>query len=116
MNTVPEYLALDQLPYAPVERGVLDSAAKQIRDKDQSLIDLKFCVEALKHVRKISHKQKQGSVTLNVKPSTNPVNATSTTVSPINRATWTIDGHDLVDVAQRAFNALSTLVPSALGP
>jgi|SRR5215831_12565696 len=111
MNTVPEYMALDQLGYAQVPRKVLDATAKQIRDKHQSLIDLKFCAEALKHVRKIPGKQKQGSVTLNVKPSANPANVTSTNVSSINRATWIIDGYDLVDVAQRAFNTLSTLVP-----
>jgi hypothetical protein len=45
MNTVPEYLALDQLGYAQVLRELLDGTAKQIRDKDQSLIDLKFCAE-----------------------------------------------------------------------
>jgi hypothetical protein len=109
MNTVPEYMALDQHRYAPVSREVLDDTAKQIRGKDQSLIDLKFCAEALKHVRKIPRKQKQGSVT-HMSTSTNPVTVTSTNVSSIDRATWTIDGHDLVDVAQRAFNALSTLV------
>jgi hypothetical protein len=50
MNTVAEYLALEQLQYAQVPREKLDTTAKQIRDKDQSLIDLKSCAEALKHV------------------------------------------------------------------
>ena len=61
---------------------------------------LKFCAEALNHVRKIPRKQKQGSVTITV---------SSTIVSSTDRATWTIDGYDLVDVAQRAFKALSAL-------
>src|SRR5262249_22215459 len=43
--------------------------------------------------------------------STNPViTVTSTNVSSIDRATWMIGPHDLVDVAQRAFEALSALV------
>jgi hypothetical protein len=109
MNTVPEDLALDQLGYASVSREVLARIANQIRDKDQSLNNLKFCAETLKHARKIPHTQKQGSgVTLT---STNPViTVTSTNVSPIARATWTIGSHDLVDVAERAFKALSALV------
>ena len=101
MNTVPEYMALEQLQYAQVPREKLDAIAKQIRDKDQSLTDLKFCAEALKHVRKIPPKNQQGSFTITV---------SSTTVSPIDRATWTIDSHDLADVARRAFTALSALV------
>jgi hypothetical protein len=100
MNTVPEYLALDQLGYAQVSREVLDDTAKQIRDKDQSLIDLKFCAETLKHVRKIPRKQKQGPVTITI---------SSTIASPIDRDTWTICSHDLIDVAERAFKALSAL-------
>jgi len=102
MNTVPEYMALDQLGYAQVSRDDLARTANQIRDKDQSLIDLKFCAEALKHVRKIPRKQQQDSVTSTV---------SSTVASPIDRATWTIGPHDLVDVAQRAFKALSASVP-----
>src|SRR5215813_3058166 len=47
---------------------------------------LKFCAEALNHVRKIPRKQKQGSVTITV---------SSTIVSSTDRATWTIDGYDL---------------------
>jgi hypothetical protein len=109
MNTVPEYMALDQLGYAQVSRDQLASTANQIRNQDQSLIDLKFCAEALKHVRKIPPKQKQGSVTLNVTSTSNPVTVTSTGVSSIARATWTIGPHDLVDMAHRAFKTLSAL-------
>jgi len=111
MHTVAEYLALEQLAYAAnVSREALGQTANQIRDKDQSLIDLKFCAETLKHVRKIpsAPKQKSNTVTLS---STKPnITVSSTTVSSIDRATWTIDRHDLVDVAQRAFKALSALV------
>jgi hypothetical protein len=84
-----------------VSREVLDGAANQIRDKDQSLNDLKFCAETLKHVRKIPRKQKQGSVTITI---------SSTVPSPIDRDTWTIGSHHLVDVAERAFKALSALL------
>jgi len=94
-----------------VPREQLDAAAKQIRGQDQSLIDLKTCAEALKHVRKIQPKQKEGSVSLNITPTSNPLTVTSTNVSSINRATWTIGPHDLADVAWRAFTALCTLVP-----
>jgi hypothetical protein len=100
MNTVPEYMALDRHGYAQVSRDELAHTANQIRKQDHSLIDLKFCAEALKHVRKISPKDKQGSFTVTV---------SSTIVSPIDRATWTIDSYDLVNVAQRAFRALSAL-------
>jgi len=99
MNTVAEHVALEQHQYnAQVSRQELGRTANQIRDND--LADLKFCAEALKHVRKIPRKQKQGSVTITV---------SSTIVSSTDRATWTIDGYDLVDVAQRAFKTLSTL-------
>jgi len=109
MNTVAEHVALEQLQYAQVPRDQLASTANRIRNQDQSLIDLKVCAEALKHVRKIPPKQKQGSVTLNVTATSNPVTLSSTGVSSMARATWTIDSHDLVDVAQRAFKTLSAL-------
>jgi hypothetical protein len=102
MNTVAEYMALEQLQYAQVPREKLDATAKQIRDKDQSLIDLKSCAEALKHVRKTTRSNKQGSFTVTV---------TSTIASPIDITTWTFGPYDLANVAQRAFRALSALVP-----
>jgi hypothetical protein len=102
MNSVPEYMALDQLGYAAMSRDTLAHTANQIRAKDQSLIDLKFCAEALKHVRKIPFNNKQGSVTITI---------SSTVVSPFDRATWTIGPHDLTDVTQRAFRAVSALLP-----
>ena len=88
MNTVAEHVALEQHQYnAQVSRQQLDRTANQIRDND--LADLKFCAEALKHVRKIPRTQKQGSVTITV---------SSTIVSSTDRATWTIDGYDLESV------------------
>jgi hypothetical protein len=103
MNTVAEYLALEQLQYAPVSRQKLAGTANQIRNTD--LTDLKFCAEALKHVRKITDVKMFGQ-------GQNPVTVTITSshVSPIDRATWTIGPHDLTDVAQRAFRALSALL------
>jgi hypothetical protein len=102
MNTVPEYMALDQHGYTAVSRDALAQTANQIRNKHPSLLDVKFCAEALKHVRKIPPKNKQGPFTMT---------GSSTTVSPINRATWIIESHDLADVAQRAFTTLSALMP-----
>src|SRR5262245_11928909 len=102
MNTVAEYMALEQLQYAQVPREKLDATAKQIRDKDQSLIDLKSCAAALKRVRKTTRSNKQGSFTVTVP---------STIASPMDITTWTFGGYDLVNVAQRAFRALSALVP-----
>jgi hypothetical protein len=40
MNTVAEYLALDQIGYTQVPRAVLDEQTKKIRDKHKSLSDL----------------------------------------------------------------------------
>ena len=101
MNTVAEHVALEQHQYnAQVSRQQLDRTANQIRDND--LADLKFCAEALKHVRKIKDVkifgQVQGSITV-----------TSSHVLADNRDTWTIGSHDLADVAHRAFKTLSAL-------
>jgi hypothetical protein len=100
MNTVAEHVALEQHQYdAQVSRQELARTANQIRNNGD-LDDLKFCAEALKHVRKIRDVkvfgQVQGTVTV-----------TSSHVSANDRATWTIGPYDLVDVAQRAFKTLS---------
>jgi len=92
MNTVAEYMALEQLQYAQVPREKLDATAEQIRAKD------KTCAAALKHVRKTTRSNKQGSFTVTV---------TSTIASPIDITTWTFGRYDLVDVAHRAFSALN---------
>ena len=96
MNTVAEYVALEQHGYAQVSRDVLARSAKQIRNKD--LDDLKYCAETLKHARKIID-NKQGLKLTTV--------ATSTGILANDKTTWTTGSHDLVDVAQRAFGTLS---------
>ncbi len=72
MNTVPEYMALDRHGYAAMSRDALAQTANQIRNKHQSLIDVKFCAETLKHVRKIPPKNKQGSFTITVSSKRRP--------------------------------------------
>ena len=99
MNTVPEYVALEQLGYAGVPASALGQKANQLRDRDSCLSDLKFCAESLKHVRKITDRGKHGSQFTTV--------ATSTGVLPSDQVTWRIDSHDLVDVARRAFETLN---------
>ncbi len=98
MNTVAEYVALDQLGYGQVPRIKLDEAAKQIRDKHSILNDLKYCAETFKHVRKIKDHPKLGSGFSTL--------ATSTGVSD-DPTTWQIGQYDPVDVLCRAVAALS---------
>jgi hypothetical protein len=110
MHTVAEFLALDQLEYADVSRRKLGETANQIRKNDQRLKDLKSCAETLKHVRNIPSAPKQKSNTVALS-STNPtLTISSTTVSSMDRTTWTIGPYDLVGVAHQAFAALSALV------
>ena len=97
MNTVAEYLALDQIGYTQVPRAVLDEQTKKIRDKHKSLSDLKFCADTLKHVRKIKDQRNAQFTTV----------ATSTSVSYDDRTSWKIDGFDLVQVLQQAYITLN---------
>ena len=99
MNTVAEYIALDQLGYSPVSREELDRKAHHIREQFSELSDLKFCAEAFKHVRKI--KDDRGSEFTTV--------ATSTSVSPDDQTSWKIERYDLVSVLRRAFAALQEI-------
>jgi predicted RNA-binding protein with EMAP domain len=110
MNTVAEHVALERLQYASVSREVLARTANQIRDKD--LDELKYCAEALKHVRKIEALKHVRNNIEDVKIFAGGqgfVTITSSHVSANDRATWTIGSHNLVDVAQRAFKTLSAL-------
>jgi hypothetical protein len=50
MNSVAEYLALDQLGYPEISRKDLGLAAQKIREQ-YALLDLKFCADTFKHVR-----------------------------------------------------------------
>ena len=97
MNTVAEYLALDQIGYTQVPRAVLDEQTKKIRDKHKSLSDLKFPADTLKHVRKIKDQRSAQFTTV----------ATSTSVSYDDRTSWKIDGFDLVQVLQQAYITLN---------
>ena len=54
MNTVPEFVALERLNYI-TGREAADKESAAIRNEYQSLLDLKECAEALKHVRKQKH-------------------------------------------------------------
>jgi hypothetical protein len=90
MNTVPEYLALDRLRYSPVRRDVLDGAAQKIRHHSCYPLDVKFCSEACKHVRKIT--DHSGGFTLQ---------ASSTGVDPYDPTTWSVNGKNLVEVVHK---------------
>ncbi|MGH6725455.1 MAG: hypothetical protein ACREB8_02770 [Pseudolabrys sp.] len=99
MNTVAEYVALDQLGYSDVPRAKFDVAAKKIRDKHPILNDLKYCAETFKHVRKIKDHPKLGSGFSTI--------AASTGVSD-DPTTWQIGQHKPVEVLRRAVAALSS--------
>jgi len=86
MNTVAERLGLHQLEYGEVGRGVLDQEAQKVRNQSGSLQDLEFCVETLKHGRKIIDHGGSRFTTI----------ATSTGIDPNDPSTWRIGGHDLV--------------------
>jgi hypothetical protein len=98
MNTVAEYVALDQLGYGQVPRSKLDTTSKQVRDKHPILNDLKYCAETFKHVRKIKDHPKLGSGF--------STTATSTGVSGDPR-TLQIGQFDPVDVLRRSVAELS---------
>jgi hypothetical protein len=98
MNSVAEYLALEQLNYAPISQNQLTQTAQQIR-KQHHLLDLKFCAETIKHVRKIKDQRGGASFTL----------TGSSTGITSDRSTWMINGFDVVDVLQKAFAKLDQL-------
>jgi hypothetical protein len=98
MNSVAEYLALDQLNYAQISRNQLERTANQIR-KHHHLLDLKFCAETFKHIRKIKDQRGGASFTLT---------GTSTNITS-DRATWMINQFDVVEVLQKAFAKLDQL-------
>jgi hypothetical protein len=96
MNTVPEYLALHRWGYALlVKREVLDGEAQKIRNQF-GLIELQFCANTFKHVRKIN----RGEFKLT---------ATSTGVTPNYQATWIIGTYDPVTVVHKVFAALKEI-------
>lgn len=96
MNTVPEYLALDRLGYVlEVKQEALGAMAQEKR-KELGLTELQYCANTFKHVRRIP----RGQLT---------ATASSTSVDPIDQATWVLDGHDLVQIAHDSFAKLSNL-------
>jgi hypothetical protein len=98
MNTVAEFVALHRLQYPPISRGDLANEAAQVRDS--ILLDLKFCAETFKHVRKIEDSRASGFTSI----------ATSTGVDTSKPATWIIEEngkpHDLVRLLHDAFALL----------
>ena len=98
MNSVAEYLALHQHNYAPISKKQLARNANQIREQ-HNLLDLKYCAETFKHIRKIKD-QGGGSFT---------TTGTSTGITS-DRATWMINQFDVVDVnASAKLDQLSQL-------
>jgi hypothetical protein len=93
MNTVPEYLVLDRLGYAlEVYREELTQEAQKIRNQ-LGLTELQYCANTFKHVRKIPRGQSTAT-------------ASSTSVEPIDQATWKIG-----DSAFATVNSLPGLKP-----
>ncbi len=68
----------------------------QEKRKELGLTELQYCANTFKHVRRIP----RGQLT---------ATASSTSVDPIDQATWVLDGHDLVQIAHDSFAKLSNL-------
>ena len=98
MNSVAEYLALHQQNYARISQNQLTRTAKQIREQHH-LLDLKYCAETFKHIRKIKDQRGGASFT---------TTGTSTNITS-DRATWMINQFDVVDVLRNAFAKLDQL-------
>jgi len=53
MNTLPEFLALQQRQYPPyISRNELYKLAEEIRGDLSDFVELQICADALKHIRK----------------------------------------------------------------
>jgi hypothetical protein len=95
MNTVAEFVALEQLGYPPtLKRSDLDKKANEIRKANPPLCDLQFWVETLKHVRKLT----------DAKSSNHQVTASSTSVELSNPSSW----QHLIDLIEKAFAKMKT--------
>jgi hypothetical protein len=95
MNTVPEFLALQQREYPPyMSRNELHKLAGEIRGDLDGFVELQICADALKHVRKNFKDPGGGSM------------ASSTGLLPDDQATWTVIGYDLVKIVHNAFATL----------
>jgi hypothetical protein len=98
MNTVVEYVALDRLGYGQVSCVTRGNEARKIRVNSPILLELKYCAETFKHVRKIRIKKRGGGLS---------TIATPTGVSSEDQTTWRIASHDPVQLLVQAFAALS---------
>jgi hypothetical protein len=100
MNTVPEFLVLDRCKYEPlnIPREVLDAEATEIRYELDGFVDLHFCANTLKHVRKIKGRGDKFELT-----------ASSTGVLPDDQSTWSLAEYDLVSVLHKAFATLQAI-------
>jgi len=106
LNTVPEFLALEQLDYDPeLDQQSLYVKADKIRDKFPALRTLKKCANTFKHARSI--RPKRNSTRFSSISS-------STGISPEDRSTWviTIDEveHKLFDILDAALEAAKRLL------
>jgi hypothetical protein len=95
MNTVAEFVALERLGYPDqLKRESLQNKANEIREGNPPLDDLKFWVETLKHVRKLT----------NAKDSDHSITASSTAITVSEPSSWL----HLVDVLDKAFATIKT--------
>ena len=101
LNTVLEFLALDQLDYDPdLDRQSLYVKGAEIRERFPALRTLKKCANTFKHVRSIPSKRNDTGFSSI---------SSSTAISPEDRSTWviTIDGieYKLANILDEAFEA-----------
>ena len=95
MNTVAEFVALAQLGYSQhLTRSDLAMKADEIRKANPPLEDLKYWVETLKHVRKLT----------DAKTSGHEITASSTSVSLSDPSSW----RHLTDLIEAAFAKMKT--------
>jgi len=99
MNTVPEFLVLHRLRYPlDLSRKELDAGADRIRDELSGFVELQFCANALKHVRKISGSNAKFEL-----------QASSTGLLPDDKSTWYVAEYDLAAVVHKAFATLQEI-------
>jgi hypothetical protein len=103
MNSMAEFLALEQLAYEEISRADLDRVAKELRAGMKGFAELKFCAETFKHVRKIKDHGKSKFSTI----------STSTVVSISDHETWTIGPHNVPAVLRQAYASVGAVLARA---
>jgi len=99
MNTVPEFLVLHRLRYPlDLSRKELDAGADRIRNELSGFVELQFCANALKHVRKISGSNTKFEL-----------QASSTGLLPDDNSAWYVAEYDLAAVVHKAFARLQEI-------